>query len=148
MSHYKTMGDDEIARLPIQKISDENCLLFLWATGPKMDVAFEVGKTWGFKYATIAFVWEKVRVNPGTYTMSSCEYVLLFKKGIIPKPRGARNIRQFFQAMRGRHSEKPAQIRNRIVAMFPSQKKIELFAREKTKGWDVFGNEVKSDIRL
>lgn len=25
---------------------------------------------------------------------------------------------------------------------------IELFARQKTKGWDVWGNEVKSDIEL
>jgi len=78
----------------------------------------------------------------GSYTMSECEICLIGKKGKIPQPRGARNIRQFLSEKKTRHSAKPVEIRNRIEQMFPTQDKIELFARNKTDGWDVWGNEV------
>jgi N6-adenosine-specific RNA methylase IME4 len=70
------------------------------------------------------------------------------KKGKIPTPRGARNVRQFLSELRGKHSAKPAEIRNRIEKMFPTQNKVELFARSKSKGWEVWGNEVKSTIKI
>ena len=141
-THYSTMTLDELKRLNIPKISSENSLLFLWVVSPMLDDGIDVLKSWKFIYATIAFVWYKQRTNPGHYTMSECEICLVGKRGTIPKPRGARNIRQFLSEMRGNHSSKPDEIRNRISLMFPSQKKIELFAREKHEGWDVWGNEV------
>ena len=70
------------------------------------------------------------------------------KKGKIPTPRGARNIKQFLAEKRTRHSAKPNEIRNRIFQMFPTQNKIELFARENHEGWDVWGNEVQSSVAL
>jgi N6-adenosine-specific RNA methylase IME4 len=105
-------------------------------------------KAWGFAYKTIAFVWDKQKVNPGYYTMSQCEICLVGKKGTIPAPRGTRNERQFLSEMRGRHSTKPDEIRKRIERMFPTQKKIELFARETVEGWDAWGNEVETSISL
>ena len=102
----------------------------------------EVMEAWGFKYATIAFVWHKQRTNPGHYTMSECEICLVGKHGTIPNPRGARNVKQFLSEMRGRHSAKPNEIRTRIETMFPTQNKIELFARIKSEGWDVMGFEI------
>ena len=89
-----------------------------------------MGKAWGFAWATVAFVWDKVRVNPGFYTMSQCELCLVFKKGKIPSPRGARNVRQLVTAKREAHSQKPDEVRLRIEEMFPLLRKIELFARE------------------
>ena len=74
--------------------------------------------------------------------MSQVEICLLFKKGRIPKPRGKRNIRQFISSCREKHSKKPDEIRDRIVEMFPSQSKIELFARDTYEGWDKWGDEV------
>jgi len=141
-THYKTMSLDEIKHLDIQSISDNNSLLFLWVVNPMLDDGIDVMKTWGYKYATVAFIWDKQKVNPGHYTMSECEICLVGKRGIIPKPRGARNVRQFLSEMRSNHSAKPNEIRNRIEKMFPTQSKIELFARQKTEGWDVWGNEV------
>lgn len=35
-----------------------------------------------------------------------------------------------------------------ITKMFPTQNKIELFARQKVDGWDSWGNEIESDITL
>jgi len=145
---YPLMNTNDICDLPLKNITDKNCLLFLWVTSPKLKEGMFVGESWGFKYITIGFVWHKKRVNPGNYTMSVCELCLIFKKGKIPLPRGKRNVEQFYFEMRKEHSKKPDEIRKRIEQMFPTQNKIELFARQKTEGWDVWGNEVTNDIKL
>ncbi len=145
---YKYMSMKDLYKLPIWLIADKNCLLFLWTTGPKLNEAFPLMEKWGFEYSTIAFVWEKEITNPGYYTLSSVEICLIAKKGKIPQPRGSRNIKQFLSERKRKHSQKPNTIRNRITEMFPMQSKIELFARQKTPGWDVWGNEVESDIEL
>ena len=144
--HYNTLSLKQIMKLNVQNISDDNCLLFLWVVSPMFDDGIKVMKYWGFKYATVAFVWYKQRSNPGHYTMSECELCLVGKKGKIPYPRGAKNIRQFLSEKRTNHSVKPNEIRNRIYQMFPTQNKIELFARQKINGWDTFGNEVENSI--
>ena len=141
-THYGVMKTKDIAMLDVISIAKEDCLLFMWTSNPFLQQAIDLGIQWHFKYATVAFVWDKVRVNPGSYTMSQCELCLVFKRGKIPLPRGARNVRQFLSEKRGAHSEKPTEVRDRIVQMFPEQSKIELFAREKVEGWDSWGNEI------
>lgn len=140
--HYPTVPVAEMARWDIAAISAENCLLFMWSSSPHLEQAIALGKAWGFQWATVAFVWDKQSVNPGHYTMSQCELCLVFKRGKIPQPRGARNVRQFVQSKRTRHSEKPDVVREQIAAMFPRQRKIELFARKQSPGWDVWGLEI------
>ena len=129
--HYPTVTLDELKTLGVPSISARDSLLFMWATNPHLDQAIDLGKAWGFAWATVAFVWDKVRVNPGFYTMSQCELCLVFKKGKIPSPRGARNVRQLVTAKREAHSRKPDEVRRRIEEMFPLLRKIELFARER-----------------
>ena len=147
-THYKTLKLKDLKRMDVPSISDNDCLLFMWTTSPHLDQAIELLKSWGFKWATIGFVWDKGRVNPGFYTMSQCEICLIGKKGKIPQPRGARNIRQLVNWPREKHSKKPDEVRKRIEQMFPTQKKIELFARSKSEGWDVWGNEIQNDIEI
>lgn len=141
-SFYDTIPIEALCRAPVHKLAARSAVLFIWTTGPILADTMRLIRDWGFVYKTIAFVWEKVRVNPGAYTMSSCEYVIVATKGSIPKPRGARNVRQFLQSCRTRHSEKPEEIARRIEEMFPTQKKIELFARREREGWTCIGNEV------
>lgn len=140
--HYPTVKLADLKRLGVPAIAGEDCLLFMWTTNPHLDQAVELGKSWGFKWATVAFVWDKERVNPGFYTLSQCELCLVFKKGRIPTPRGARNIRQLVRSKRGPHSEKPEEVRRRIEAMFPQQSKIELFARRRAEGWTSWGLDI------
>jgi N6-adenosine-specific RNA methylase IME4 len=143
-AHYKTMKTKELKQTftkRIKEICDQDCLLFMWTSSPHLEEALELGVHWGFKYITVAFVWHKQKPNVGYYTMSECELCLLFKKGKIPTPRGSRNTRQFLSELRREHSRKPDEIRNRITSMFPTQNKLEMFARNNTKGWDVFGHE-------
>ena len=148
ISHYSTLKLEQLQKLSVPSIADENSLLFLWSTSPHLDQSIELIKAWGFKWATIGFVWDKQKVNPGFYTMSQCELCLIGKKGKIPQPRGFRNIRQFISEERRKHSQKPDEVRYRIQRMFPSQNKIELFARQRSIGWDVWGNEIISDVQL
>lgn len=141
--HYSTVRLPDLMQLEVASIAAEDSLLFLWATSPHLDQAIDLGKAWGFDWATVAFVWDKQRVNPGFYTMSQCELCLVFKRGRIPTPRGARNVRQLVSERRSEHSRKPAEVRRRIEAMFPDQRKIELFARDiDVPGWDTWGEEI------
>lgn len=140
--HYPTVKLSDLKKLGVPSIAADDCLLFMWTTNPHLDQAVELGKSWGFKWATVAFVWDKVRVNPGFYTLSQCELCLVFKKGRIPTPRGARNVRQMVRSARGPHSQKPEEVRSRIEEMFPSQSKIELFARTNADGWSSWGLEI------
>ena len=140
--HYLTVPVSEMKTWDVASISEEDCLLFMWSSSPHLDQAIQLGKAWGFRWATVAFVWDKQRSNPGFYTMSQCELCLVFRRGKIPQPRGARNMRQLVQIKRTRHSEKPDAVRERIEKMFPHQCKIELFARKRHQGWDAWGLEI------
>ncbi len=147
--HYPTVTLNDLKGLNVPGICAQDCLLFMWATNPHLDQAIDLGKAWGFAWATVAFVWDKVRVNPGFYTMSQCELCLVFKRGKIPSPRGARNVRQLVTAERGAHSQKPDEVRQRIEKMFPALRKIELFAREREglaltdRNWTTWGFEAR-----
>ena len=140
--HYPTATLDDLKRLDVASIAAPDSLLFMWATNPHLDQAIDLGKAWGFAWATVAFVWDKARVNPGFYTLSQCELCLVFKRGRIPHPRGSRNERQLITARRGPHSAKPEEARRRIERMFPQQAKIELFARRRAPDWEAWGLEM------
>ena len=140
--HYPTMAIQDIKDLPVESIAAPDSLLFMWVTSLHLEQSMDVGRAWGFKYRAIAFNWVKDKTLLGAYTLPQTELCLVFKRGRIPKPRGARNVRQLCTAPRGRHSEKPFEIRDRIDAMFPSQSKIELFARTRHPGWEAWGNQI------
>lgn len=145
--HYPTMSLKELKDLPISNIMADDCLLYMWATSPNLDIAIELGKSWGFEFKTVAFVWDKQRTNYGFYTLSQCELCLVFKKGKIPK-RLVTNTKQFLSEKLGRHSEKPKEIRDRIDNMYNYLPRIELFARQHADGWDCWGNEAPDEQQI
>jgi N6-adenosine-specific RNA methylase IME4 len=142
---YPTVKTKDLKKIPLHEIARADCLLFMWVTNPHLAQGIELGQAWGFEYKTVAFVWDKMVHNPGQYTLSYCELCLVFKRGRIPKPRGARNIKQLVRSPRTEHSEKPLQVLENIEKMFPTQDKIELFARNKPNGWDVWGLDVREE---
>lgn len=152
--HYSVMKLKDIKSLSIESISADNCYLFLWVTSPFLEKGFEVIKSWGFKYATVGFVWIKMKNDMsevrkdglGKYTISNAEYCLIARNGKYW--RESKNIQQIIQSPKLKHSVKPKETKDRIVKLVGDLPRIELFAREKTEGWDVWGNEVKSDIDL
>ena len=142
---YPTVKLNDLKMLDVQSITEDDCILFMWTTGPQMSNSIELGAAWGFEYKTVAFVWDKQVHNPGRYTLSQTEFVLAFKKGKFPTPRGARNVRQLVSVHRGEHSEKPEIVIDGITKMFPEQNKIELFARRNYFGWDNWGLEIPDE---
>mgnify|MGYP001582366443 CR=1 FL=1 len=161
--HYPTMKIEDICKLPVKDLADKNCLLFMWVVYPLLDKAFEVIKSWGFKYSTVAFEWLKMTPNGknvcfmGAWTCGGgIELCLLAKRGTIK--RISKNVRKMIINIRQEHSKKPDIVRQRIVELVGDLPRVELFGRDekqdnlfgwdKFEGWDVWGNEVKSDIDL
>lgn len=152
-SHYPTMTIEEIQALPVSELADKDCALFMWITFPLLKESLSVLSAWGFKFKTIAFVWIKQNRKSdslfwgmGYWTRTNAEFCVLATKG-KPK-RMAKNVHQVIVSHIEEHSKKPDEARRRIVRLMGDLPRIELFARQKSAGWDVWGNEVESNIIL
>ena len=87
----------------------------------------------------ISFFW-----GMGNWTRSNAELCLLATKG-NPK-RQSKSVHQIIVSPIEEHSKKPDEARKRIVELMGDVPRIELFAREHTPGWDVWGNEAPDSI--
>jgi N6-adenosine-specific RNA methylase IME4 len=149
--HYPTMPLEDIKALDVPAADD--CVLFLWATMPLLRQAFEVIDAWGFTYTSVGFVWVKQNTSGnglfmglGWWTRANAEVCLLATRG-RPKPISHR-VHSVVISPRRRHSQKPDEVRERIVELVGNVPRLEMFARTRTPGWDVWGNEVKSTIEI
>lgn len=143
---YPTMTLNEIKNLSVSDISEKDSVLFLWTINKYLQQSYEVARAWGFSPSTM-LVWckkPKGRGLGGTFG-GSTEYLLFARKGTFKAEE--RHWSTWFEAKRGKHSEKP-QIAREIIEKCFKGNKIELFARQKTEGWDVWGNELENDIDL
>tara|TARA_R110002020_G_C15992317_1_gene749440 strand:- start:109 stop:648 length:540 start_codon:yes stop_codon:yes gene_type:complete len=146
-NHYKCLDDDDIYKLDVGTLTDDNCVLFLWVTYPLLQEGIRTIKEWGFTYKTCAFSWVKRNKKAdslfwglGHWTRANNEICLLATKG-KPK-RVSKKVHQVVIDKIREHSRKPDCVRDRIVELCGDIPRIELFARQKTDGWDVWGNEV------
>lgn len=151
--YYPTMSIEDIQALPVGELADSDCVLFLWTTLPFLKDCFSVISAWGFEYKTVAFVWIKLNRKAdslfwgmGHWTRSNAELCILAVKG-HPK-RISAGVHQVVISHIEEHSKKPNEVRDRIVALMGDLPRVELFARQRTEGWDVWGNEVNSDIQF
>jgi len=150
---YPTMSDKELLLLPINEIAANDSLLFLWATFPRLEFAIQLMKAWGFEYKTVGFLWCKKNKKSdswfwgmGNWSRANAEICLMGVKG-KPK-RKSPKVHQLVTARIGEHSAKPPEVRDRIVELCGDLPRIEIFARERTPGWDVIGNAIDGqDIR-
>lgn len=152
-SHYSTMTIEEIRALPVGELADKDCALFLWVTFPLLREAFGILEAWGFSYKTVAFVWVKLNKKTpslfwgmGLWTRANAELCLLATKG-SPR-RLAANVHQVIVSPVEAHSKKPDVTRDKILELLGDLPRVELFARQATDGWDVWGNEVESTVQL
>ena len=138
-NHYDTMTLNDIKTLSVP--SADNAILYLWATAPKLLEAIDVIKAWGFTYKTHC-IWDKGLIGMGYWWRGQHELLLVATKGSISPPEQKDRESSVYFEKRGKHSKKPEHFREFINKAFPEYSKIELFARQKTDGWDVWGNEV------
>ena len=136
---YPTMELEEIKNIEIK--CNDNAVLFMWATAPKLREALELMDAWNFEYKTHA-IWDKQKIGMGYWFRGQHELLIVGVKGEFSPPEQEDRVSSVISIKRTKHSKKPDEIRDLISKWYPRHKKIELFAREKHEGWDVWGNEV------
>jgi N6-adenosine-specific RNA methylase IME4 len=155
---YPTMQIEDICDIPVKEISEDDSILFLWATFPRMPEALKVIESWGFKYKGLAYCWIKKNKKSnsnfwglGYYTRQNPEVLLVGVRGKVKKGTRSASEHCVVNTRIEEHSKKPAYIRDMLPLLVENGEnvhKIELFARQKTKDWDIWGNELENSIEL
>jgi N6-adenosine-specific RNA methylase IME4/ParB-like chromosome segregation protein Spo0J len=140
-NYYPTLALEEIKALAVPA-ADRACL-FLWAVNALLPEALEVMRAWGFAYRT-NFCWDKGSIGLGVWARYRHELLLFGIRGRFSPPEPRNRCDSVIASKRGRHSEKPACVYERIERMYPGASKLELFARGAPRtGWTAWGNEVE-----
>ena len=146
---YPMMNIYDIKNINIQSISDDNSWCFLWTTQKYLFQSKEVLEYWGFNHL-LTMVWEKTYGRSAGMPLFGFrwngEFILVGYKGKIEMWPKRSLIPAVFSAENIRHSQKPDRFYKMIEPL--GENRIDLFARQKREGWDVWGNEVESDIEL
>jgi N6-adenosine-specific RNA methylase IME4 len=132
------MAVEEICALPVKDWVEDEAVLFLWTTAPMLERSFEVVRAWGFTYKE-NFVWDKIKHNMGHYHSVRHEHLLICTRGSCQPDK-----QQLFDSVqnieRGKFSAKPVEFYDIIETLYTHGRKLELFARERRDGWDVYGH--------
>ena len=141
-NHYSTMTLDDIAALPVPRLTSEQAHLHLWTTNAFLFDAKTLIETWGFEYKS-CFVWVKPQMGIGNYWRLSHEFMLLgVKGGLTFLDRGQMS---WLNHDRIGHSRKPEEVRWIIEKVSPGPY-LELFGRRTIDNWTVWGNEIERTI--
>jgi N6-adenosine-specific RNA methylase IME4 len=144
---YPTMRLADICALPVPDLATDPAILFLWSTSAHLRLAFNVIEAWGFTYATSA-VWVKTDCAPGLghYFRQQHETLLIARRSDFPLASPETRPSSVIAAPRREHSHKPDEVYEIIEGMYPTLPRIELFARQRRPGWEVWGNEIAAEI--
>ena len=161
--HYNLMSDDDIKALSIKKLLKKNAYVFVWATGPKLDLALDAIKSWGLFYRGVGHVWVKTNkqgkvINaqgiPPTYSKPTTEFLLVATTSKKGRPLKLLNSALPQVVLESRnpmgHSAKPDKFHELIESAFASSglERLEIFARTVKNGWDAIGDGIDGqDIR-
>lgn len=157
--HYSVMGIDDITNMPVKDLAAKDAHLWIWTTGPCLEMTFAVIKAWGFRYSAVGFTWVKLKrshgsgqlrflssadldrelhVGLGLTTRKNAEFCLLARRGNAK--REAKNLREIIMEPVREHSRKPDAVYDR-VPKYCAGPYLELFGRQSRPGWTVWGNE-------
>lgn len=139
-NQYPTMTVEQMAELEIP--ADDNAVIYMWATAPKLKEALKLMDAWGFEYKTNA-VWDKEIIGMGYWFRGQHELLLVGVKGQYSPPAADKRYSSVVEERRTKHSAKPLKVYDMIEDMFPSSKYIELFSRNKhNENWEAWGNQL------
>lgn len=157
---YQTVSLADLCKMPIGALGKPDSVLFMWATWPTLPDALTLMQAWGYEFKNCAYLWAKINKKAptpffglGHWTRGNTEPCLL---GVRGKPhRVDAKVEQLLcddnlvAAKLARHSEKPNEVRERILKLMgPQSFAVELFARKQFEGWDSFGNELPPETSL
>jgi len=141
-NHYGGMTVEEIAELPVREFVADNAHLHMWTTNGFLFEAKAIMEAWGFEYKS-CFVWVKPQMGIGNYWRVSHEFLLFGLRGKLPfQDHGQMSWRALD---RTEHSAKPRAVRDIIEKVSPGPR-IELFGREVSPGWAVWGNQINKNL--
>lgn len=148
--HYRLMSLDDIKGMgdAIQSVTAENSHCWLWVTNATLRHGYDVLEAWGYTPRSV-LTWCKPRFTLGNYLRNSTEHVLFGTKGKAPV--GFRSQPTWMFAPLQDHSHKPEELYSIIERVSGklgdgTNRKLELFARRREHGYDVWGNEIDSDV--
>ena len=140
--HYRLMTLDEIKSMPVADLAEPDSHCWLWVTNAALRYGYDVLEAWGFIPRSI-FTWVKPRMGLGVYLRNASEQLLLGTRGKAPVQFKSQPNWGFFPVQD--HSHKPEEQYSIIERISPGPY-LELFARRRQPGWDVWGDEIESDI--
>lgn len=150
--HYETLSHEQLISFAIEgklirEIAHRDAALLLWCTSSNLPRALDVMEAWGFEFKSsstwVKFKDGKIQRGMGLVFRNAHEILLYGTRGNMPGPQY--QPPSVFLYPRARHSEKPPEIRKEIEKMYPdfdAKTRLELFARDRVKGWTPFGFEV------
>jgi N6-adenosine-specific RNA methylase IME4 len=143
---YEREALDNLKTLPLPELLAKDAGVAMWVIDSHLEQAFELAAHWGLRYSTVGFYWAKTTKNRkwhfgmGKMTRGNPEQCLLFWKGAGLK-RKDMSVRKLIVAPVREHSRKPPEAREGLERLFGDVRRIELFARERAKGWETWGNQ-------
>ena len=144
VKHYNLMSVEQIKAMPIQQLVEDNAHCWLWVTNAALRYGYEVLEAWGFTPRSI-FTWVKPRPTLGVYLRNATEHILFGTRGKAPVKFNCQPTWGYFP-LQG-HSVKP-QEQYAIIERVSHGSYLELFARRQQPGWDVWGDEIVSSIKI
>lgn len=160
---YGQMPVEEIKAFPLDKLMADRCVLLFWVTCPHLyglqkDIFDHWSSKFGLTYQGVPYIWIKTK-RDGTpigaqgvrprMVKPVAEFVVAFSNtkwsAGRPLPLETESQRQVIFSPKGAHSEKPSEVRERIVELFGDVSRLELFSRHKVPGWDGWGDQYPGD---
>jgi len=142
--HYPVMDVEAICELRVSRLCAADAHLWLWVTNASLHAGKQVMEAWGFSYRS-CLTWIKPWFGMGVYLCNQTEHLLLGIRGKAPVLFRGQGTR--FYAPVQEHSHKPEE-QYAIIERCSPGPYLELFARRKQPGWDVWGDQVTCDVAL
>jgi len=143
---YDVMELSDIKSLPIKSLAKDNSLIFMWTIQKCLFNAKNIIEDWGFKYLCMG-VWEKTYGKSAGMPLYgfqwNAEFIAIGYTGKIDTFPKRKLIPLCFSAENVRHSQKPDKFYDFLERL--GDERIDLFARRKRNGWDVWGDEISND---
>lgn len=146
LARYETLSLEEICQIPVFAVAGEKSHLYLWVPNALLPDGLAVMKAWGFTYKS-NIVWHKIRKDGGPdgrgvgfYFRNTTELVLFGIRGSMRTLDPGRSQVNIIRTQKQEHSRKPDELYELIERCSPAPY-LEIFARGKRKGWDVFGDQ-------
>lgn len=136
---YSTLTIDQLLKLPVGELADDDCHIYLWITNRSLPKGFSLLDSWGFRYIT-CLTWVKPNFGMGNYFRGQSEQVLFGVRGSQQLKR--KDVGTVFTAPRGPngHSSKPVEFYDLVESCSPGPF-LEMFSRSDRNDWTMWGED-------